>query len=115
MYRITVTIATVAMALGVQPAHATPPQSAPSLVVHYADLDLSRNEGAAVLYQRLRVAAETVCLPLDDLALPRHAMFRACVANAISAAVAKVDRPSLTTYYRARQGERNAVATIAKE
>lgn len=115
MYRFTMTIVTFAMALGLQPARAAAPQNVPSLVVHFADLDLSRSDGAAVLYQRLKVAAETVCFPLDDRALARHRLFSACVQNAISSAVAKVDRPALTTYYKAQQGLRNATIKIAQK
>lgn len=115
MYRFTMTIAAVAMALGFQTAHAASPQDAPSVVVHFADIDLARSEGAAVLYHRLKVAAETVCYPLDDRSLPRHWVFKTCVRNTIGAAVARIDRPALTAYYKAQQGERNATIAIARE
>ena len=72
MYRFTTTVMIFALALGFQSAYAAPPESVPSIVVHFADLDLSRSEGAAVLYQRLNGAAETVCAPLDGRHLGRH-------------------------------------------
>ena len=101
MYRFTTTMMIFALGLGFQSAHAAPPQDVPSRVVQFGDLDLSGSPGAAVLYRRLKGAAETVCDPLDDRQLARHMQFKACVQSAISTAVSKVDRPALTAYYEA--------------
>lgn len=114
MYRFTITMMIFALALGFQSAHAAPPQNVLSVVVHFADLDLSRSEGAAVLYQRLKSAAETVCAPLDDRNVARHMRFKSCVQTAISTAVAKVDQPALTAYYEAKTNGRNATFQIAQ-
>ena len=113
MYRFTTTVMIFALALGFQSAYAAPPESVPSIVVHFADLDLSRSEGAAVLYQRLNGAAETVCAPLDGRHLGRHMSFKACVQAAISAALAKVDQRALAAYYEAKANPRNATIQIA--
>jgi UrcA family protein len=99
MYRFTTTITILALGLAVQAAYAASPEEPPSRTVQFADLDLSRTQGAAALYNRLRAAAETLCAPLDDRQLARHLKFNNCVKSAISAAVAKVDRPALTAYY----------------
>lgn len=115
MYRFTTTMTMFALALGFQSAYAAPPENVPSIVVHFADLDLSRSEGAAVLYQRLKGAAETVCAPLDDRDLARHMSFKACVHSAISTAVTKVDQPALTAYYEAKTHGRNATIQIAQQ
>ena len=115
MYRFTTTMMILALALGFQSAHAAPPQNVPSVVVHFADLDLSRSAGATVLYQRLKGAAETVYAPLDDRNVARHMSFRACVQSAISTAVAKVDQPALTAYYEAKRNGRNATVQIAQK
>lgn len=115
MYRFATTMMTVALALGFQSAHAFGPQPGPPVVVHFADLDLSRSQGAAVLYQRLKVAAETVCFPFDDdLTLARQRIYKACVQSAISTAVAKVHRPALTAYYEANTTARNGTTQIAQ-
>lgn len=55
------------------------------------------------LYQRLQSAAETVCAPLDidKNVLAMRRVFRACVQNAVSAAVAKAHQPAPTAYYEA--------------
>lgn len=115
MYRFTTTMMMFALALGFQSAYAAPPENVPSIVVHFADLDLSRSEGAAVLYHRLRGAAERVCSPLDDRDLARHMSFTACVQGALSTGVAKVDRPALTAYYEAKTNRRNATIQIAQK
>ena len=114
MYRFTTTMMIFALALGFQSAYAAPPENVPSIVVHFADLDLSRSEGARVLYQRLKGAAETVCAPLDDRDLARRMSFKACVQNAISTAVAKVNQPTLTAYYETKTNGRNATIQIAQ-
>ena len=118
MYRFTTTMMIFALALGFQSAHAAPPQNVPSdvlsVVVHFADLDLSRSEGATVLYRRLKGAAQAVCAPLDGGDLARHWSFKVCVQNAISTAVAKVDRPALTAYYEAKTNGRNATIQTAQ-
>jgi len=115
MYRFTTTMMILALALGFQSAHAAPPQTGPAVVVHFADLDLSRGEGATVLYQRLQGAAETVCAPLDDRELARHMRFKACVQSAISTAVAKVDQPALTAYHENKTNGRNTIIQIAQK
>jgi UrcA family protein len=115
MYRFITTMMIFALALGFQSAHAAPPENVPSVVVHFADLDLSRSEGATVLYRRLKGAAETVCAPLDGGDLARHMSFKACVQNAISTAVAKVDQPALSAYHEAKtNGRRNATIQTAQ-
>ncbi len=114
MFRFTSTLMMFALALGFQSAHAAPPQDVPSVVVHFADLDLSGSEGASVLYRRLKGAAETVCAPLDDRNLARHMRFQACVQNAISTAVTKVDQPALTAYYETKTDGRNTKIQIAR-
>jgi UrcA family protein len=115
MYRFTTTMMTFALAVGLQSAHAASPENMPSVVVRFPDLDLSSGAGVALLYQRLRGAAETVCAPLDDRDLPRHARFKACMRGAIGTAVAKIDRPALTTYYQARTEDRGATILVARK
>jgi UrcA family protein len=115
MYRFTLTMTIFALALAFQSAHAASPQNVPSVVVHFADLDLSRSEGITVLYHRLKGAAETVCAPHDGRDLARHMSFKACVQSAISTAAAKVDQPALTAYYETKTIGRNATVQIAQK
>ena len=110
MNRFTTTILTSALALSAQSALAADviDDSARHVDVHFADLDLSRTDGAAVLYRRLRLAAQTVCPDFDSPELARAARAKDCISEAISNAVAQVNRPVLTAYYRSKLGIGNA-------
>jgi len=114
MYRFTTTIMIFGLGLSSQLTHAAPPQGTHFVDVHFADLDLTRTEGASVLYQRLLGAARTVCASLDARDVASQMRFKGCVETAIGSAVAKVDRPALTAYYKARTSGRNAAIQIAK-
>jgi UrcA family protein len=105
MYRFTSTMLIFALSLGAQLVHADPAPDALSVTVHFADLDLTRSAGAAVLYQRLKSAAETVCggegsVRSRDLGSQKR--FQECIWSTIGTAVANVDQPTLTAYYRAQ-------------
>lgn len=114
MYRLTTAISIIGLGLGAQLTYAAPPQDVHFVEVHYSDLDLTRSEGAAVLYERLHAAAKGVCASLDARDLASQMRFKDCVQTAIGSAVAKVDRPVLTAYHNARMNSRNATIQIAK-
>jgi UrcA family protein len=69
--------------------------------VQFGELNLDRPEGAAVLYRRIRHAAERVCgepkITGSRIISPN---WRSCVAKAVDRAVLAVDRPALTAYHR---------------
>jgi UrcA family protein len=117
MYRFTTTMLISALALSSQLAHGGPAPDALSMTVKFADLDLTRSAGAAVLYERLKGAAQTVCAPFDarsrDLQSQVH--FKQCVQSAIGTAVARIDRPALTAYYRAQFEAGNEPTRIAQK
>ncbi len=74
-----------------------------SETVQFADLNAANVHGAAVLFQRIKSAAENVCRDLEpgrSLALQRP--YAECVHVALSNAVAKVDSPAVTAYAVAR-------------
>ena len=87
------------------PVAAEPFSPAPQKVVSYADLDLSRSEGATTLYGRLRMAAKQVCGDRGRR-VEEIARWEACYQHAMDEAVASVDKPSLTALHIARQGDR---------
>lgn len=76
----------------------------PTRVVKFADLDISSNEGAAVLYGRISRAARDVCEPADartlELPIPRHH----CADQALERAVTHVSSPALARYYHEKTG-----------
>jgi len=114
MNRFTVTMMISALGLGSQLASAASPQDPPTVIVRFADLDLTHIQGVAVLYQRLNRAAETVCAPESSQGL-RSGPYKMCRQIALGMAVAKIDRPALTAYYRAKFGGANATIQIAQK
>ena len=75
----------------------------PSLKVFYGDLDINNVHGAAVLYQRLSFAAESVCRDVGrSRQLAMRSRYSTCVHSAISNAVQKVNRPAVTEYAASR-------------
>ena len=80
-----------------------------AITVSFSDLDLSRSEGVEQLYRRIRAAAHTVCHSLEGVALDEKYLWWQCVDGAVDAAVARVDEPGLTAYYRARASWHHAV------
>jgi UrcA family protein len=77
----------------------------PKRVVHFSDLDLTRNAGVAVLYARIRFAARVVCEPVADRALQSIVARNRCMTEAIARAVADVNVPTLTSYHLTKTGQ----------
>jgi UrcA family protein len=109
MYRFTTLTMILALALIHQSANADPVQ----VTVRFSDLDLTRIEGAGILYRRLKHAAETACAALDRRNSANAQPFHKCVQSGIEAAVIQVDRPTLTAYYHAVTGN-GAIQVAAK-
>jgi UrcA family protein len=70
--------------------------------VNFADLDLTRSAGVAVLYARIKSAAGEVCEPVNAGALESVMLSHRCTEQAIARAVADVNAPGLTSYYLAK-------------
>ena len=74
-----------------------------SWTVQFADLDLSKDAGAAALFNRIKGAASRVCSAHSrGTTLRDKQQHAACVEFALSNAVARVDRPELTEYVTRR-------------
>jgi UrcA family protein len=82
-------------------------------VVSFRDLNLNNPEGAAVLYKRIKSAADEVCGSWDSLS-QRPAVMN-CINEAVSQAVAQVNRPMLTSLHQAKTGKADKpVTTLAQ-
>lgn len=114
MYRFTSSLIISTLGL-ISLAHAAPVPDAPQMTVRFADLDLTKVDGAAVLYKRLRAAAETVCGPREDRDPAKAKAFKKCVQSALASAVIRVDRAELTAYYRAHAEPRNTSMQVANK
>jgi len=80
-------------------ADAAPPSR---VSVSYADLDIDTDEGAAVLYHRIRVAAAQVCAIYGTRDLAQRALRKSCTERAVVEAVAAVDNPAVAARYFAQ-------------
>lgn len=79
----------------------TPSADAPvRVVVHVSDLNLKTDEGARVLYGRLRNGARTACGDPDVRDMERLAQARTCMRSALQEAVAAVGSPTLSDLHR---------------
>jgi UrcA family protein len=76
-----------------------------SVTVQFADLDLDRQPGIAKLYFRIKSAAKRVCDSQANERLATRQTYDVCVERAVSAAVARINRPLLTSYVVQRSGK----------
>ncbi len=72
-----------------------------SVTVHFGELDLSRSEGAQVLYRRIQRAAYDVCDGYVGPFPEMHIKTGPCYTTAVANAVAQVNSPQLSAIYRA--------------
>jgi UrcA family protein len=79
-----------------------PEDTAPTRIVSFRDLDLTRIDGVTMLYRRIRQAARQVCTPSQTPDLAYAELMQRCEENAIAQAVADVNSPLLTSYHQER-------------
>jgi UrcA family protein len=87
-----------AVAVGVSAA-ATSTADVPSIVVHYADLNIATEQGARALYRRISIASWRVCPNADLRDLQAFGQSRTCREQAIARAVRDVGTPLLAAVY----------------
>ena len=68
---------------------------APSVRVNYAGLDLTSDQGAHILYQRIATAAERVCGNVASRDLRASLASRVCERKAIAEAIEQVGSPKV--------------------
>lgn len=96
----------LATALGAAPlaAEEITTDQAHAVPVRFADLDLSQPQDAAALLSRLQVATARAC-SASEIPRPAPSALRAieeCRAEAMDAAVARINAPELTRLHQAR-------------
>ncbi len=70
------------------------------VVVRYADLDLTREQGASVLARRINQAAHVICGPEPrPVSLDEYFRYRTCVNDSAEAAVHEVGSPLVAAAY----------------
>jgi UrcA family protein len=76
----------------VVPAQAAEPAQSYTKIVRYGDLNLDSEQGAKVLYTRIRGAAGNVCSSLDGRNLIDKKFWHGCFDQAVASAVAQVNK-----------------------
>jgi UrcA family protein len=87
----------------------------PARTVHYSDLDINTPAGAAVLYARIRNAAQQVCGDVDSRQLAVAAAAKACVNRAVYSSVRSVNSPKLTSVYNSHAGATRQPINLAAD
>jgi UrcA family protein len=80
-------------------ALAAEPSQPLTKTVHYGDLNLDSEQGAKVLYARMRSAARDVCAPLEGLDMSRRRLWQNCFDSAVANAVVKVDKTMVSALH----------------
>jgi UrcA family protein len=80
-------------------AQAAEPSQPLTKVVTYGDLNLNSEQGAKVLYARLRGAAKNVCSPLENRQLIYRSLWQTCVDNAVANAVGQVNKTTVSALH----------------
>jgi UrcA family protein len=105
----TITLITTALLLSgstLSVAEAAAPSDVPTAIVKFGDLDTIGLAGKIELYRRLTQAAREVCRSLDlsesVVNMPVMRLYKGCIYQAVSGAVAKINRPDFTDYVASR-------------
>jgi UrcA family protein len=85
-----------------------------SRVVTYRDLNVSKAQGAAMLYGRIRAAAEGVCSVPEDADYSAKLRESPCIHKAIAEAVSAINQPELFAVYNANNRTPLPVVLVAK-
>jgi UrcA family protein len=96
-------------------AQAAVPGEPRQMVVQFADLDVSRTAGIAILYRRIASAAREACQPLSERDLSQVIGWHLCIDHAIARAVGDLGIPALTGYYLAKTGRTGWPNRVAKQ
>jgi UrcA family protein len=99
----------LAISLGSAVAYADSPPAVGfphSSVVRYQDLNLDRPQDVAKLYARITLAADKLCGPRSLTgSYVKSADYASCFTDTVAQAVARVDKPALSAYFRQRSPE----------
>jgi UrcA family protein len=80
-------------------AQAAEPAQSFATIVAYGDLNLDSEQGARMLYARLRNAAQSVCSSLEGRNLIEKRLWQACFDKAVDSAVVQVNKTSVTALH----------------
>lgn len=82
--------------------YATAPEAPPQAAIRFSDLNLNHPGDVAILYGRVRAAANSVCSAATPNSVLR-VLVMSCVVDATERAISRINSPPLTSYYQARK------------
>ena len=94
-------------------AHAQSVREPTEVKVSLAGVDFSQPASTRVFYMRLRAAARSACDSKMDGDLGAYMQDRACAAEALDRAVAKLDKPTLLVLHASSTGRAAPAAMLA--
>jgi UrcA family protein len=97
--KVSLSAALAASVLTLAPSFAADPTAPREVTVYYDELNMNSERAAQALYSRLRGASRQVCSALDSRELRQRAAFNACYEHALSSAVERVNRTSVTALH----------------
>ena len=97
--KVSLTAALAASVLTLAPSFAADLSAPQEVAVYYDELNMNSDLGAAALYSRLRAASRRVCSAYDSRELRQRAAFSACFDHALTNAVERVNRTSVTALH----------------
>jgi UrcA family protein len=78
--------------------------SPPQVIVKFADLDVSTQQGAQTIYRRIHSAADNVCFRMYASNEAYKLNRDACLQKVIADAVTKVNEPALSAIFASKYG-----------
>jgi UrcA family protein len=78
---------------------AAEPAQSYTTIVRYGDLNLDSDQGAKVLYARIRGAAGSVCASLEGRDLTEKMLWQGCFDKAVAGAVGQVNQARVTALH----------------
>ena len=111
---ISIALCAVSLVMLGMPARADESTDVLRRVVNFADLDLTRSAGIAMLYTRIAWAADEVCEPAPPFSTRSEILAHACAKQAVDRAVADVNLPQLTSYHLAKTGRVQGIITARR-
>ena len=112
----TLFVASALAAAASAPLQAQPPifvEGQPSAVVSYADLDLSRPVGQAVLNGRVRRAAEMLCSDRGSRGVRESSLRQQCLIFSLTQAQGQIDR-AIALYGTAQFAGRTSLTVASR-
>jgi UrcA family protein len=107
--KITTHLMLIGILVGANAFAGQPDDQVQKETVKFQELNVDTPAGVTALYQRIHSAARRVCNVGEDRNLGMQQQAKTCASEAEAGAIARVNSPALTAYYRIKTGKQVAV------